>query len=296
VVSIDYRLAPETKLPEIVEDVQDAFRWIRAHAPELSIDPARVAACGGSAGGYLTLMSGFCVKPRPKALVSFWGYGDIVGDWYSRPDPFYLKQPQVSREDALAAVGSGGRIAFISNRGDGKTFQVWTMQVGVGSGGQVTASDFAPLTSGEGDKSQPAWSPDGKKLLFVAPGGTLNGKNLGLDVWVMDADGSSPVDLTKRPGDDRGPAWSPDGKQIAFSNDGRDDKVRQIFLMNPDGSSQRRLSLDFNESAPIWSPDTKWLVYVISANGYPFLYMRSSTGEYKTPEPYDRNSINGRLG
>ena len=62
--------------------------------------------CGGSAGGYLTLMTGFCVNPRPRALVSFWGYGDIVGAWYSRPDAFYLRQPAVSREEALAAVGA----------------------------------------------------------------------------------------------------------------------------------------------------------------------------------------------
>jgi dipeptidyl aminopeptidase/acylaminoacyl peptidase len=45
------------------------------------------------------------VKPRPRALVSYWGYGDIVGAWYSKPDPFYLKQPAVAREEALAAVG-----------------------------------------------------------------------------------------------------------------------------------------------------------------------------------------------
>jgi acetyl esterase/lipase len=106
VVSIDYRLAPEAKLPGIIEDVQDAFRWIGANASTLRIEPDRMAVCGGSAGGYLTLMTGFCVNPRPKALVSYWGYGDIVGPWYSRPDPFYLKQPRVSREEALAAVGS----------------------------------------------------------------------------------------------------------------------------------------------------------------------------------------------
>jgi acetyl esterase/lipase len=106
VVSIDYRLAPETKLPGIIEDVQDAFRWIRANAADLHLEPERVAVCGGSAGGYLTLMTGFSVNPRPKALVSYWGYGDIVGSWYSQPDPFYLKQPAVSRAEALSAVGS----------------------------------------------------------------------------------------------------------------------------------------------------------------------------------------------
>ena len=105
VISIDYRLAPETKLPAIIEDAQDAFRWIRAHADTLQVEPERMAVCGGSAGGYLTLMTGFCVNPRPKALASFWGYGDIAGHWYSRPDPFYVKQSAVPREEAFAAVG-----------------------------------------------------------------------------------------------------------------------------------------------------------------------------------------------
>jgi acetyl esterase/lipase len=107
VVSIDYRLAPETKLPGIIEDVQDAFRWVRAQAVRLRIDADRLAVCGGSAGGYLTLMTGFCVNPRPAALVSYWGYGDIIGPWYSRPDPFYLRQPAVTRDEALSVVGSG---------------------------------------------------------------------------------------------------------------------------------------------------------------------------------------------
>jgi acetyl esterase/lipase len=106
VVSIDYRLAPETKLPGILEDVRDAWQWVRKKGPQLfRMDVNRIGVAGGSAGGYLTLMAGFCLTPRPRALASFWGYGDIAGPWYSRPDPFYSKQPAVSKEEAYGAVG-----------------------------------------------------------------------------------------------------------------------------------------------------------------------------------------------
>ena len=107
VFSIDYRLAPETKVPGIIEDVRDAWAWVRREGPALAgIDPDRMAVIGGSAGGYLTLMAGFCVRPRPKALVSFYGYGDLVGPWYSEPDEFYCRQPAVPKEEAYAAVGA----------------------------------------------------------------------------------------------------------------------------------------------------------------------------------------------
>jgi len=105
-VSIDYRLAPEVKLKAIIEDIQDAYRWVREKGPELfHIDENRIAVIGHSAGGYLTLMTGFCVTPRPSALVSFYGYGDIAGTWYSRPDSFYCQQPSVPKEEAYEAIG-----------------------------------------------------------------------------------------------------------------------------------------------------------------------------------------------
>jgi acetyl esterase/lipase len=106
IVSIDYRLAPETKLPAIIEDVRDAWNWIRAQAGRFSIDAGRIATGGGSAGGYLTQMTGFCLNSQPRALVSYFGYGDIVGPWYSQPDEFYRRQPLVSKENAFAAVGT----------------------------------------------------------------------------------------------------------------------------------------------------------------------------------------------
>ncbi len=107
VISIDYRLAPETKLPAIIADVQDAFRWIHKQGPGLlNIDPSKIIVAGASAGGYLTLMTGFCIKPRPKALISLSGYGDIVGPWYSRPSAYYLQQPHVSKAEVDASVGT----------------------------------------------------------------------------------------------------------------------------------------------------------------------------------------------
>jgi acetyl esterase/lipase len=107
VVSLDYRLAPEVKLPEIVADVQDAFRWLRGDgAKTCRLDADRVVATGGSAGGYLTLMTGVAVTPRPKALVAYWGYGDVDGEWYTTPSEFYRKTvPLIDKADAYKGVG-----------------------------------------------------------------------------------------------------------------------------------------------------------------------------------------------
>ena len=106
VIAADYRLAPEVKLEAIIEDVRDGYDWVRGSGPRLfQVDPERIAVIGHSAGGYLALMTGFSVQPRPKALVSFYGYGDITSEWYSRPDPFYNQQPAVPKEEAYQAVG-----------------------------------------------------------------------------------------------------------------------------------------------------------------------------------------------
>lgn len=101
VISIDYRLAPEVKLPQITGDIKDAFAWITKAGPTLfGADPERISVVGQSAGGYLTLLSGHFIKPRPKALISYYGYGDIIGPWYSEPDPHYCKEPAVSEEES----------------------------------------------------------------------------------------------------------------------------------------------------------------------------------------------------
>jgi acetyl esterase/lipase len=105
VISLDYRLAPETKLPQIVTDVEDGLRWVRESGPDLmGIDPARIALVGSSAGAYLALIAG-TMPWRPRAIVSFYGYGDVLAEWYGRPSEHYLSLGEVKEADARATVG-----------------------------------------------------------------------------------------------------------------------------------------------------------------------------------------------
>lgn len=131
VISIDYRLAPESKLAEIIEDLKDAFDWVYTSGPALlGIDPQRTAVVGHSAGGYLALMAGCTVQPRPAAIVAFYGYGDIVGDWYSKPDPFYCRLPLIT--EAEAGWGTIGLICTAPYPGRGKQhFYLYCRQHGI---------------------------------------------------------------------------------------------------------------------------------------------------------------------
>lgn len=106
-VSFDYRLAPEVKLPAIIADIQDAFRWLHKKGPDLfHADTDRIVVTGGSAGGYLTMMTGICVRPNPTALVAYYGYGDVDGHWYTKPSAWYLENDPIrSKDEVYKAVG-----------------------------------------------------------------------------------------------------------------------------------------------------------------------------------------------
>jgi len=132
-VSFDYRLAPETKLPAIIEDIEDALRWLRREGPKrFHLDPERIAVTGGSAGAYLTLATGYRVQPRPRVLLAFFGYGDLIGDWYATPSPHPRhNQRKISADEAWQQV-SGPAVADARERkGDGGIFYNFCRQSGL---------------------------------------------------------------------------------------------------------------------------------------------------------------------
>lgn len=105
VVSIDYRLAPETKLPGILEDVEDAMRWVVDQGPTLfNVDVRQIALAGLSAGGYLTLTAGHRCTPRPAVLVACASYGDLIRDWCAAPSKESRFQVEATREQAYLGM------------------------------------------------------------------------------------------------------------------------------------------------------------------------------------------------
>ena len=61
------------------------------------------------------------------------------------------------------------RVVFVSDRADGSTWQLWTMQIGQTHTNEIIAMNLQQITFDEGDKSQPDWSPDGSKVIYCAP-------------------------------------------------------------------------------------------------------------------------------
>lgn len=58
IASVGYRLSDEAAFPSQLQDCKSAVRWLRAHAVEHGIDPARIGVWGGSAGGHLAALLG----------------------------------------------------------------------------------------------------------------------------------------------------------------------------------------------------------------------------------------------
>jgi Tol biopolymer transport system component len=133
--------------------------------------------------------------------------------------------------------------------------------------GAVKSFVYRPLTRGPWFDSDPAWSPDGKRLSFTRS--ARPGKS---DIFVADPNGKGQRNLTRGRGINWGAAWSPRANMIAFVR--FESFGAQIWAMQPDGTDAHALTTagSWNEH-PSWSPDGRRLVYTARRNGTTDLYV-----------------------
>lgn len=140
---------------------------------------------------------------------------------------------------------------------------------------------------------EPAWSPDARRLAYIAPGADGAG-----DLYAADADGRRRGRITHTAADESYPDWSADGRRLVVERDGHIVVVRadggkerpiapgqepdwspggrliafasggDLFTVEPDRARIRRLTrTPADESAPAWSPEGRRIAYVTDETG-----------------------------
>lgn len=101
--------------------------------------------------------------------------------------------------------------------------------------------------------SSPAWSPDGKKVVFTT---NLTGR---ANLWVVNAEGGWPLQLTVSDDRQGGSVWSPDGKWIVYAQDFGGSEYYDLFAVPGGGGVPVNLTdtQDISETDPLFSPDGK---------------------------------------
>ena len=112
-VTVDYRLAPETPFPGAIEDCYAALAWTFAHAADLSIDPARIGVMGESAGGGFAAALALMARDQGEHRLAFQHliYPMIDDRTCTHPDPHphageFIWTPHNNRFGWTALLGS----------------------------------------------------------------------------------------------------------------------------------------------------------------------------------------------
>jgi predicted Ser/Thr protein kinase len=117
-------------------------------------------------------------------------------------------------------------------------------------------SDEQRLTDRPAGDWEPAWSPDGTRIVFDSDHHAIGGDRNQL--YVMDADGSNLTRLTYTEGNEEHPSWSPDSSRIAFHSNGA------LAVINADGSNWTTLvegRHDLCVQKPTWAPDSQRIAF-----------------------------------
>jgi Tol biopolymer transport system component len=83
-----------------------------------------------------------------------------------------------------------------------------------------------------------------------------------MEVWLANADGSTPEQLTHGPGRFQcGPSWSPDGRRIAFDSQSPDGSWH-IWTVDSEGGTPQQITKDpGDQNMPTWSRDEEWIYF-----------------------------------
>jgi Tol biopolymer transport system component len=164
--------------------------------------------------------------------------------------------------DRAASWGKTNRIAFHSTRDNALTTanEIYTIN--------PDGTGLVRLTNGAADDRDPAWSPDGTKIVFASDRQLYSRTRGHMHLWVMNADGTGLKQLTAGNVDESQPAWSPDGTRIVYHY------TTGIAAIYANGTKDNSIDMPSTDNGktwyygePTWSPDGKSIAFTSTSDG-----------------------------
>ena len=230
-------------------------------------EPRRVTALRHGAKPAVWAPDGAAIAFRAAVDVSIAATAESVG-------------PPVAGRASSGAAFRPRVVTRAQYKGDGfgytfdRCHQIFVLTLRDGSVRQLTHDDV--------EHTRPAWSPDGRHLVFARARAGAGDYSL-FDLWTIGAGGGETRQLTREVGRAVAPAWSPDGAWIAcFGHDeqeaGVGDPMVRVWLVPAAGGPPRRLTGGYDRAAvlgrplevsppPIWSPDGRSVTFLAADAG-----------------------------
>ncbi len=200
---------------------------------------------------------------------------DRTIDWVARSGKSSTLRSSPANWDTVRFSPDGRRLAF--GVFDGKRWDVWV--------DDWARHTEARLTSAPTHSSTPVWTPDGRRIVFAS----LRGDKTPLmndNLYWQRADGSGEVQrLTESDNLQHPGSWHPNGKVLAFEE--QTPSAWNVMLLQMDGDEESGwkpakptafLSTAFDQRAPEFSPDGRWLAYDSNQSGQSEVYVRPFPG------------------
>jgi Tol biopolymer transport system component len=169
-----------------------------------------------------------------------------------------------------ACSPKGDQVAYWSNA-EGGIYNIWKVNMDGSNRLQLTFDEANGMGSSDQNllmNNSPAWSSDGKKIIYSLEG----------DIWTMDSDGFNPETLLSGQ-KALCPSYSPDGKSILYLCMG-EDPVFNLWTMNLSDRTPKKLTnySDWNIGSPSFSADGKKILFNLYRENQTQVYTAAADG------------------